>query len=147
MTKIIPPVYGLASVALMLALHYLIPIRLIVPEPWRWLGVLLMVLALIDVTVVSQMFKRRDTTIKPGHKSSTLVTGGPFRFSRNPIYLSMVIFLAGFAIYLGSLTPWVLVPAFGLMIQAVFIRMEEGMLQEEFGEAYTEYRRRVRRWI
>lgn len=147
MTKIIPPVYGLASIALMLGLHNLIPIRLIIPEPWSWLGVLLMVLALIDVTVVSQMFKRRNTTIKPGQKSSTLVTEGPFRFSRNPIYLGMVIFLAGFAIYLGSLTPWVVVPVFGLMIQAVFIRMEEGMLQEEFSEAYGEYRRRVRRWI
>lgn len=147
MTKIIPPVYGLASIALMLALHYLIPVRQIIPEPWRWLGFLLMVLALVDVIVVNQMFKRRNTTIKPGQKSSTLVTQGPFRFSRNPIYLGMVIFLAGFAIQLGSLTPWVLAPVFGLTIQAVFVRMEEGMLQEEFGETYTDYRQRVRRWI
>ncbi len=147
MTKVIPPVYGLASIGIMLALHNLIPIRLIITEAWRWLGVLLMALALTVVLVVSQMFKRRGTTIRPGQKSSTLVTEGPFRFSRNPIYLGMVIFLAGLAIYLGSITPWVLVPVFGLTIQTVFIRMEEGMLEEEFGQAYREYRRRVRRWI
>ncbi|MEE9466160.1 MAG: PEMT/PEM2 methyltransferase family protein [Candidatus Neomarinimicrobiota bacterium] len=147
MTKANPPVYGLVSIAVMLALHNLLPVRLIIPESWHWLGVLLMALALILVTVISQMFKRRDTTIKPGEKSSALVTEGPYRFSRNPIYLGMVIFLAGFAIHLGSLTPWVLVPVFALAIQAAFIRMEEGMLEEAFGQAYREYRRRVRRWI
>jgi protein-S-isoprenylcysteine O-methyltransferase Ste14 len=88
-----------------------------------------------------------QTTIKPYETSSALVTGGPYRFSRNPIYLGMVLFLVGLNLGLGSWSPLLAIPAFAFIIERRFIRAEEAALLRRFGDEYETYRRRVRRWI
>ena len=100
-----PPVYLLAAIAAMVALHYLSPGRQILVTPWGWLGAVPIVAGLGVVLWVAAIFGRRKTTIKPGDVSSALVTDGPFRVSRNPIYLAMTSILVGTAIALGSLAP------------------------------------------
>ena len=72
---------------------------------------------------------------------------GPFRFTRNPIYLGMVLLLSGAAVGLGSLSPWFVIPPFILAIAFDVIPAEEAMLTETFGDAYRAYQSRVRRWI
>ena len=67
--------------------------------------------------------------------------------SRNPIYLGLVLILAGIWIALGTLTPVAVIPLFIAWISFGFIRIEEWMMEETFGEAYRDYCRRVRRWI
>lgn len=92
-------------------------------------------------------FWKYKTTIKPGEASSRLLTTGPFHFSRNPIYLAMVLVLIGLAAVLGGLTPWLVVPVFGWLIARNVIPVEEALLHETFGAEYEQYKARTRRWI
>ena len=94
-------------------------------------------------------FRRWNTTINP-HKpeeSRSLVRSGPFRFTRNPMYLGLLTVLLGWAVWLGA--PWSLLgPAvFYFYIQRFQIVPEEGVLVGKFGEEYEHYRRAVRRWL
>ena len=72
---------------------------------------------------------------------------GPYRFTRNPMYLGMTTALTGVAILLGTLTPFLLIPLFAAWIDFRFISREETMLVGTFGEEYERFRREVRRWI
>ena len=76
-----------------------------------------------------------------------MVTAGLFAYSRNPIYVGLVAALLGIFVALGSLTPIVIVPPFIYIIRTRFIAAEERMLEDTFGDAYRDYRNRVRRWI
>jgi protein-S-isoprenylcysteine O-methyltransferase Ste14 len=92
-------------------------------------------------------FHEVETTVKPFEKSSTLVTGGVFRISRNPMYLGFVLILLGIAILLGSLSPYLIVILFWIAMEKVFIETEEKMLESKFGSRWTEYKTSVRRWL
>ena len=88
-----------------------------------------------------------ETTVKPFETPGVLVTTGVFRISRNPMYLGYVLILIGVGLLLRSLTPFVVIPVFGLLMARVFIREEEQMLQETFGAAWQSYAGQARRWI
>ena len=145
--KVLPPVYLLASAIAMFALHRWLPLRQIVSGQSRWLGLAVAVLGLALGGSAARLFRRRKTTIRPGETSTTLMTDGPFRFTRNPIYVGMTLVLAGLAFGLGSLSPWFVIPAFVLAIAIDVIPAEEAMLAETFGDAYRAYQSRVRRWF
>jgi protein-S-isoprenylcysteine O-methyltransferase Ste14 len=145
--RVFPPVYLLAAILGMIALHKLLPGTTLIQSPWRWLGLLPIVAALILAGSAVRLFSKFKTTIKPGDTSSHMLTDGPYRFTRNPIYLGMVILLAGIAVMLGSLTPWVVVPVFTWLINRNVIPVEEAMLAATFGSEYQQYRARVRRWL
>jgi protein-S-isoprenylcysteine O-methyltransferase Ste14 len=142
-----PPAYLLAALLMMMALHSLLPVRQLLTWPWRWLGLLPMMVGLMWGGWSVRIFARRKTTLKPGAVSTSLVTDGPFRLSRNPIYLGMVLVLAGAAVLLGSLSPWAVILPFVWLIGRNIIPVEEAILSEAFGEPYRQYRQRVRRWI
>ena len=97
--------------------------------------------------VADAAFKKHGTTIKPFEESTALITGGVFRISRHPMYLGMLLILLGIATLMGSLTPFVVVVAFGISMELVFVRFEESMLEKKFGRIWLEYKRQVRRWI
>ena len=144
--RIMPPAYLVMAVLIMVALHFLLPVREVVPSPCRYLGIALLVIGLALNIWSDQIFKKAKTTVKPFERSSRLVTEGPYRFSRHPMYLGMVAILIGLGIALGSITPWAVVPAFAFLA-GKFIAIEEKAMEETFGQAYRDYRRRVRRWI
>lgn len=145
--RMYPPVYLGLAVLLMIGLHRIAPVRQIIASPIRYLGVVPLAVGVWLVLWVNAMFRRAGTTINPFEESSTLVVGGPFRISRNPIYLGMTLALAGVAVLLGSLLPFLVVPAFAFLIDARFIRAEEAMLGRSFGSPFEDYKRRVRRWL
>ena len=97
--------------------------------------------------LADRQFKQRGTTVKPFEPSSALVTDGIFRYSRNPMYLGMYIFLAGLGIGLGSALPFLVIPVFAVWMNLKFVVPEEEMLARQFGDAYAEYAERVRRWL
>ncbi|MCE3289332.1 MAG: hypothetical protein K0R83_1344, partial [Caulobacter sp.] len=76
-----------------------------------------------------------------------LVTGGPFRFTRNPMYLGFLLLLAGVALGLGAASPWIVPVVFWLLADRWYIPFEERAMRRTFGEAYEAYARRVRRWV
>lgn len=113
----------------------------------QWAGSLLAAAALLLSVCCFVLFALRRTTILPGNLPSTLVVRGPYRISRNPMYVSLVLSYIGLAGYL--VVPWalVLIPLPLLALQRVLIPFEEARLRREFGHAYEAYCTRVRRWL
>ena len=100
------------------------------------------------VAAAASMFAARTTInpMKPA-RASKLVTGGVFRWSRNPIYLGDLLILAALAVWLGQIVNLALLPAFVAYIGRFQIRAEERALAARFGAEYAAYRARVRRWL
>jgi protein-S-isoprenylcysteine O-methyltransferase Ste14 len=115
--------------------------------PYRYAGIVVIALALGLAAWGALLFRRAGTGIVPFSPATALVTRGPYRFTRNPMYLGMAGTLLGAAILLGSLTPFVVIPAFMAVIAERFIAREEAMLEQAFGSAYLDYKARVRRWL
>ena len=92
-------------------------------------------------------FARHRTTVNPYGGASALCMGGPFRYSRNPIYLGDWFILAGVSLLLGTVWPLVFAPLIWITIRFGVIRHEEAHLEAKFGDAYRDYTTRVRRWI
>jgi protein-S-isoprenylcysteine O-methyltransferase Ste14 len=95
----------------------------------------------------ARQFKRAQTCIEPWRATSSIITNGPYRYSRNPIYLGFAI--AGVGIALAFNTCWMLlsVLAFVLIANKLVIEKEETYLEGKFGEAYLNYQRATRRWF
>jgi protein-S-isoprenylcysteine O-methyltransferase Ste14 len=145
--KIIPPVYFIGALAVMLLLHRLIPGPRWVGFPWRYVGLGLIVAAAWAGIGGTRLFAKHGTTIRPFEEPSVLMVEGPYRYSRNPLYLSLLLTLAGIAFLLGSVTPFLVLPLFAWAVGNRFIRKEETLLERRFGEEYLAYKGRVRRWF
>lgn len=145
--RLLPPHYFLMALAAQILLHVLAPGTVLLATPARYAAAGLVVLGVWIASSSSMLFRRRGTAIIPFEESSVLVTEGWFRFSRNPMYLSLLMILAGIAILLGTLTPWLALPAMWLILRYRFIRHEERQLAERFGDGYESYRKAVRRWL
>jgi protein-S-isoprenylcysteine O-methyltransferase Ste14 len=102
----------------------------------------------VDVAAFMR-FRKAGTTVNPldPSKASRLVTDGVFRVSRNPMYLGLVLLLIGWAVWLGSVSPWLVPPLFVIVLTVVQIIPEEQALSRRFGEEYLSYRQSVARWI
>ncbi|MDE2604377.1 MAG: isoprenylcysteine carboxylmethyltransferase family protein [Burkholderiales bacterium] len=94
-------------------------------------------------------FSRAGTTVNPMKPQATtvLVTHGVYRFSRNPMYVSLLLYLVGFALFLANWASPVGLALFIIYMNRFQIAPEERVLEERFGEEFDAYRRRVRRWI
>ncbi len=90
---------------------------------------------------------RAGTSPDPGEPTKKIVVDGPFRLSRNPIYLSFTIIYAGITILTDASWPILLLPAAILVVQRGVIDREERYLEEKFGQEYMQYKARVRRWL
>jgi len=145
--RIVPPLWLLATLLASAALHHWLPLRQLVPKPWSYAGAALIVLSLLLGGPALLAFRRARTPVVPFERSTALVTTGPFRFTRNPMYSGMLLLLLGVATLLGSLGAYLPIPLFIGIIQKNFIEGEERFLTEIFGEQYQAYQRRVRRWF
>ena len=147
--KIPPPIYAISVALLMWLLSRYFPVAQIITSPWNNLGIVLMLLAgLLDLSSLYLFFKKRTTPnpMKPEFTTG-LVTNGLYKISRNPMYLGLLTILFGFGVYLGSLTPFLVLPVFYFVITEMQIKPEERMLEEKFGEEYLAYKNKVRRWL
>ena len=90
---------------------------------------------------------RAGTTVRPDKPAARLVTGGPFRFSRNPLYLALTFMYAGIATMANSVWALPLLIPLTLFMSRFVIRREEDYLLRAFGEEYRRYKTRVRRWL
>jgi protein-S-isoprenylcysteine O-methyltransferase Ste14 len=134
-------VYGAAGAAL----HFVVPAPVLLRH--TWVGAALAALGLALALWGERTFAAHGATIKPFERSRVLVTSGPFRFTRNPMYLALVTILIGLALALGTPAPWLAALALALTLHFRFIRNEERALGASLGEPYERYRERVRRWI
>jgi protein-S-isoprenylcysteine O-methyltransferase Ste14 len=93
------------------------------------------------------LFRRAGTTPNPMQPTTAIVLHGPFRFTRNPMYLSLVALYGAVTLFVNSLWPLVLLPVVVALIQREVIAREEAYLEAKFGEEYRAYKARVRRWL
>jgi protein-S-isoprenylcysteine O-methyltransferase Ste14 len=145
--KRFPPIWLLLGLIGIAVLHRYLPLAEVVPAPWHFVGLAIGALGLALGFWTVSLFWRSRTTLIPGEESAALVTDGPFRFTRNPIYVGMVLLLLGACVFAGSLSPFGVLPVFIFIVQAWTITGEEAMLTQRFGASYTDYCRRVRRWV
>ncbi len=143
----VPPIYLLLTLIVMGVLHGFIPIASLVPPPYRYAGLALFAFGVGMTVSAAGLFSKLGTPLKPFEESTVVVTTGMFRFTRNPMYLGMVVGLLGVAIFLGSLVSLLPVPVFVAIIHFQFIVHEERFMEELFGQEYLTYKRKVRRWI
>ncbi|HJX90907.1 MAG TPA: isoprenylcysteine carboxylmethyltransferase family protein [Pyrinomonadaceae bacterium] len=93
------------------------------------------------------VFRKARTTTVPGKSSAAVVTSGPYRFSRNPMYCGLIIAYVGEAGLLVQVWPLIILPFVVAYLNWIVIPVEESRLQADFGTQYEQYRARIRRWI
>jgi protein-S-isoprenylcysteine O-methyltransferase Ste14 len=142
-----PPLIYVTGLGIGFALEALLP-SASVARALAWpVGAILLVVGLALARSFVAAFRRAETAVNPGKPTTTLVTAGPYRVTRNPGYLGMALTYAGICILSGALWPLVsLVPAVILIDRGVIAR-EERYLEGKFGEEYARYKREVRRWL
>jgi protein-S-isoprenylcysteine O-methyltransferase Ste14 len=144
--RVLPFFFMFVLLAVMTALAMLPMTRVLYP-PVTWLGTLPLVSGLWVISISAGLFRRRETTLNPFGESTALVQDGLYRYSRNPMYLGMLLILAGAAVWLGHVLPFAALPVFVAVVSHQNIRHEERALEAQFGDAYRAYRQRVRRWF
>jgi protein-S-isoprenylcysteine O-methyltransferase Ste14 len=147
MKKLLPPVLVAIMVIVMSVMRIVLPGPLVVPQPYNWLGLILLVAGPALALVGARQFDKVGTNIPTFNDPTILVTHGLFRWSRNPIYLGFALFLTGLAILLGTLLPFLGPLVFAVTADRWYIAFEEAALERKFGDRYDAYRRATRRWI
>jgi len=147
--KIPPPVYALSIGLLMWFLNKYIPVAHFIDSPWNRVGIAIIIVAGSFDLWSLLLFLKKHTTANPMKPENTtgLVTKGLYRYTRNPMYVGLLIILTGYAIWLGSLTPFLVLPLFYWLITEMQIKPEERVLIKKFGEDYQTYKNSVRRWL
>jgi protein-S-isoprenylcysteine O-methyltransferase Ste14 len=144
--RIPPPLLFLATFAMGIWLDAELPCGT-PPVVLRAPGLVMIAAAILLITSAGGLFLRRKTTIIPHGRAATLVTSGPYRITRNPMYVGLALCHFGAALALGALWPLGMVVVGLWVLQTKTIPYEEDALRVVFGEAYVGYTRRVRRWL
>ena len=149
--KFPPPVLPVVTIVAGHLLGRFIPVlsEYDLPTPARyWIGGLIAAAAVLTLVVwPARQFQQSGQDPKPWTPTPEIVVHGPFKFTRNPMYLGMIIFCIGFAVILSDVWILILTPVCGWLIYYFAIRHEEAYLEEKFGDAYRAYKTGVRRWV
>ncbi len=146
-TILLPPTLFCICLALMFLLWWVWPIGTLFAIPINLLGLAPLAAGLALSMAGSNHFARIGTTINTFDEPGQLVTDGWFRYSRNPMYLGFALALIGAFILLGAISPTLGVFIFVVAADRWYIPYEEKKMMAKFGEAYQDYKHRVRRWI
>jgi protein-S-isoprenylcysteine O-methyltransferase Ste14 len=143
-----PPIAWALAVAVGLALNWLMPLPFM-PDalPAGWLGGAVFVVTLALLAWAIATMTRAGSNVPTNMPTTTIVDTGPYRFTRNPIYLALFLGLVGLAIAFDSLWLLALLVPFALVIRYGVVAREESYLERKFGDRYRQYRSRVRRWL
>lgn len=141
-----PLLYGAAFIAA-LVLHWFWPLPILGHSIALWPSIALLVLALAIVIPGRGALKAVGTNVDPSLPTTAIATSGPFRLSRNPLYVGLTLFYLGLTLAFNTWWGVVLLgPILGIMHRGVVLR-EERYLEHKFGEHYRQYRSRVRRYL
>jgi protein-S-isoprenylcysteine O-methyltransferase Ste14 len=148
--RVFPPLVAAAGILIGLGLTFLWPVPIVEPPTTRilfGLGVVFLVVWLLLAASANLTFRRVRTPVNPYAPSTTLAVSGPFRFSRNPMYLGLVLLVVGMALVMNSMWLVLLAVPVMLLLRNLVIVQEERYLEEKFGDDYRAYKQRVRRWL
>ena len=143
-----PPVAWALAVLAGFALQWFVAVPFMPASgPTGWIGGLVFVAALSLFAWAIVTITRAGSNVPTNLPTTTIVEAGPYRFTRNPIYLSMFLSLVGLAIALNNLWLLMMLVPFALVIRYGVVAREEAYLERKFGDVYRGYRSRVRRWL
>ena len=145
--KLAPPIVFLGLGLIGVGMEYVIPLPIGIDSPANYLGVGVIIVSIVSLGLMFKLFKRYDTEIGPWKTTSKIITTGPYKYSRNPVY----IFACGVPIGLGIVfnTYWALfafIPAL-IIVYYTAVKKEEKYLETKFGQEYLDYKAKVRRWL
>jgi protein-S-isoprenylcysteine O-methyltransferase Ste14 len=142
-----PPLVYLASIALGALMQRVVPLPFLPRTIAVWLGASLVAVAIALLFSAVAKFRAAGTPVPARKPTTVIVRTGPYRFSRNPIYLAFSLLQLGIAIWTNSL--WLLATLVGAvaLIHYVVVPKEEQYLERKFGTYYLEYKASVRRWL
>jgi protein-S-isoprenylcysteine O-methyltransferase Ste14 len=139
--------YFLILLVLSVLQGFIFPGPVFLLPPFTYAGFLIIGFGCALALWSRSLFLRNSTTLQPSEEPTSLVTAGPFRISRNPIYLGMAAILLGVTVVQGTLVTLVFPVMFVTVIELFMIPGEERNLEKIFGESYRDYKKRVRRWM
>ncbi len=149
--RIPPPVAGIATIIAGYVIGELVPILMTyeLGTPGRyWIGGAIVVLAGYFLGIwPSRLFRDTGQNVTPWSETPEIIIKGPYKFTRNPMYLMMLLVNLGFAVILSEAWIVILMPALALVLYHIAIKHEEVYLEEKFGDSYRAYKETVRRWI
>jgi protein-S-isoprenylcysteine O-methyltransferase Ste14 len=145
--RLYPPVWFLLFAGAAWILAWLWPLRFSLPSALMPLVYLLAAAGGVLAVWSAWLFRHHNTTAHPYEEASRLVTQGPYRISRNPMYLGLLLCLVAWGLWLQSLSALSLAPAFVAVITRCNICPEERRLKATFGEVYASYQMQTRRWL
>jgi protein-S-isoprenylcysteine O-methyltransferase Ste14 len=142
-----PPIVYIAFYLVGLVLQFFLPLPLLLTYPTRFIGWLIAFVSLILAVAGFRELLSARTTFRADRAASSLITTGVYRFTRNPLYLSLLLLYCGVGIFFGELWPLALTPVLVVTMDWQVISREERYLADKFGPAFEDYRRSVRRWL
>lgn len=145
--RIPPPVHFLIGLISMILLSYFVPVGYWLYFPWRYIGIIIIIIGFYLSFISGKFFQKAGTDPRPGRKATSIVIKGPFRYTRNPMYLGLITMLIGTSTLLGTFSPIVVIPIIFLIFHKQFVLREEKWMAEWFGEPYLEYKKKTRRWL
>jgi len=144
---VFPPILLGGAMLLGALLDWLHPIPLLPPIPARTIGSVLFVLSGTLGFSAQRALRRAGTNIRPDQPTLAVVTDGPYRRTRNPLYLAGLGVFLGVGFFINGLAPFLLLVPLAALLQWGVIMREERYLAAKFGETYLAYQTRVRRWV
>lgn len=145
--RIYPPITAAVYLVAAAGIHHWLRTPRLIPYPFAYAGIGILLVGLGLNLWTNILFQKRRTTRNPFGTPTAFIMDGPYVFSRNPMYLSVVLMLLGIGVWVGT-APFLLTPvAFLLTVNAINAPLEESELERTFGDTYRAYRQRVRRWL
>lgn len=142
-----PPVVALLFIIVAYFLGRFILIPFVMPSILRYVGIAVAIIGVLLGIGAFLEFQKARTTLDPHGSTTQIVTSGLYRFTRNPIYLGFLLVIIGLPLYLGYIWGIVIAPLYIFLMNHLVIQHEEAYLERKFGEPYTSYTSRVRRWL
>jgi protein-S-isoprenylcysteine O-methyltransferase Ste14 len=146
-SNLVSPSWFNLFIPISIAAHFIFPIEMFFHSSLRYSGIVLILVGMVLNLVASSKLRISQTPVEFNQIPAQLVITGPYRYSRNPIYLGGLIILLGVAFLLGSLVSFFFPVILFLLLQFLYIPFEEREMERIFGLQYIDYKRKVRRWV
>ena len=131
----------------MILLNSFAPVGRWLHYPWRYFGIILIVAGVVLSIGSGMLFRKLGTNPQPGTRANLIVTEGAFRYTRNPMYLGLIVTLIGTSILLGTISPLIIILIVFLILHNQFVLCEEKWMEEWFGQSYLDYKSKTPRWL
>ena len=143
-----PAALQVSSVLLGLVIHAFWPVEIPLAAEFGGFAIVLFLgLSLLILALSFREFARAKTSLRPDRRANALIRTGPFAYSRNPLYVAVVLLILGIGVWVNSTWIWVMVAPLVLVMNTAVIVREERHLEQRFGREYIDYKRAVRRWL